>query len=168
LILVTVGTQKYAFDRLIKKIDELKKSNIVSDDIFAQIGESQYIPQSIKYERYIKKSELERLIQKSNLIIAHAGVGLIMNALKLDKKIVVVPRLAEYNEHINNHQVQIAEEFEKEGYVIYAREIDRLGEYINKARTFNNKKYLSNSNNFCKVIVDELEKINGDILKHDT
>jgi UDP-N-acetylglucosamine transferase subunit ALG13 len=156
--LVTVGTQKYAFDRLIKKLDELKKSNVILDDIFAQIGESNYIPQNIKYERYIKKHELEHLIEESDLIIAHAGVGLIMNALRQDKKIIVVPRMAEYNEHINNHQVQIAEEFDKDGYVVYAKNIDDLDKYIDEAKTFNNKKYLSNSDKFCKTIVDELEK----------
>ena len=57
MIFVTVGSQKFQFDRLIKKIDELVGSKIISDQVIAQIGSSTYKPKNIEYYVVIKNDK---------------------------------------------------------------------------------------------------------------
>lgn len=51
MIFVSVGTHEQPFDRLIKYIDNMKKENIVEDEIIIQTGFSTYIPQYCKWEK---------------------------------------------------------------------------------------------------------------------
>ena len=44
MIFVTVGTHEQPFDRLVKAIDELKRDQLITDDIFIQTGYSTYSP----------------------------------------------------------------------------------------------------------------------------
>ena len=80
--------------------------------------------------------ELLEYIKKADLIISHAGVGSILNILQNNKKAIVVPRLAKYKEHTNNHQIQIAEEFSKKGYILYAKDISDLAKLVKESNKF--------------------------------
>jgi UDP-N-acetylglucosamine transferase subunit ALG13 len=62
-------------------------------------------------------SEYEEHIKNASYVVTHGGVGSIMTALKLKKKIIAMPRLFEYGEHVNNHQKQIVEKLSNEGYI---------------------------------------------------
>lgn len=47
MIFVTVGTHEQPFNRLIKKIDELKKDGIINEDVIIQTGFSTYEPNTV-------------------------------------------------------------------------------------------------------------------------
>ena len=64
-------------------------------------------------------------IGKADYIITHGGVGTITDALKLGKKIIAVPRLSKYKEHVNDHQLQIIENFSEKGFIVGARRCGR-------------------------------------------
>ena len=113
MIFVCVGSRDYQFDRLIKEIDKLVGIKEISDEVFAQIGGSDYIPSNIKYEKYLDSAVFSEYLNKSRIVITHGGTGVINNALKMGKQVIGVPRLAEHGEHIDNHQVQIIQAFEK-------------------------------------------------------
>ena len=66
--------------------------------------------------------------------------------MKLHKPIIGVARLAKYQEHVNDHQIQLLESFEKEGYLIYVKDLEELGEAIKKAKDFTPAMYTSNTN----------------------
>ena len=53
----------------------------------------------------------KKKIRECDVLITHSGVATIIAGLKNDKKVIVVPRLAKYGEHVDDHQVQIAESF---------------------------------------------------------
>ena len=93
MIFVTVGSQKFQFDRLIKKIDELVGSNIISDQVIAQIGSSTYKSKNIKYYDFMDGMKFENLMKEAEIVITHGGTGVIVNASKLGKKIIAIPRL---------------------------------------------------------------------------
>ncbi|HUQ96914.1 MAG TPA: glycosyltransferase, partial [Chitinophagaceae bacterium] len=57
---------------------------------------------------------------KASLIVSHAGMGNIISALEREKPILVLPRLAQYGEHRNDHQMATAKVFEKLNYVYVA------------------------------------------------
>ena len=44
MIFITTGSQKFQFNRLLQKIDELVAEGTIKDEVFAQIGYSDYVP----------------------------------------------------------------------------------------------------------------------------
>ena len=48
MIFVTVGTHEQPFNRLIRKIDELKRDGIIKEEVIMQIGYSTYEPKYCK------------------------------------------------------------------------------------------------------------------------
>lgn len=146
MVLVTVGTQKQAFDRLfdlIRSSKELKKEELVVQRGYTKCNNSK----RIKAFDFIPLEEMEDYISKADLVISHGGVGTIFSAIKKGKKVIAIPRLAKYGEHINDHQIEICEALEKEGYILYYKDgIDNFDELIKKARNTSFEKYDSNDN----------------------
>ena len=103
MIFVTVGTQ-LPFDRMIKYLDKYFYSN-PDQQVFAQIGPTDFLPKNMEFDKFISPKQAEELVKKASLIIAHAGTGSIFTALKYNKPIIIMPRLAKYNEHRNDHQL---------------------------------------------------------------
>ncbi len=152
MILVTVGSQKFQFNRLLKEIDELIENGEIKESVFAQIGVSDYRPKNYKYIDFLTQDELEKKIGECNLLITHAGTGLIINAVKKDKKVIAAPRLAKYGEHVDDHQIQIIKEFKKLGFIEDLFDMKKLGEKINEVRKKEYKPYKSNTKEIIKSI----------------
>ena len=146
MILVTVGTQKQSFDRLfdlIRNSKELKKEELIVQRGYTKCNNSK----RIKAFDFIPLDEMEEYISKADLVISHGGVGTIFSAIKKGKKVIAVPRLEKYGEHINDHQIEICEALENEGYILYYKDgVDSLDDLIKKAKNTNFEKYDSNDN----------------------
>ena len=82
MILVTLGTQKQSFTRLLNLIE---KANI-KDEIIVQAGHTKYESKKMKILDFIDYQEMEKLIEKADLIITHGGTGSIVTPLKKEKK----------------------------------------------------------------------------------
>ena len=59
----------------------------------------------------IPMDEFDEMIKKCDLLITHGGVGSIITGLKNNKKVIAAARLSKYNEHVNDHQLQIIDNF---------------------------------------------------------
>lgn len=159
MILVTLGTQDKDFSRLLKNIDdEIKKGNI-NDKVVVQAGftSKNYKSDNMEIFDLIDREEFNEYIKKCDYLITHGGVGSILNGLKNNKKIIACPRLSRYREHINDHQVQIVNEFSSEGYILAYNDGDDLGKIIEKLKLFKPKKFVSNTANFIKLISDYID-----------
>ena len=130
MIFVTLGTQDKSFDRLLKAIDKEIKTGTIKDKVIVQAGYTKYESKNMEIFDLVDSEEFDKLVDKCDLLITHAGVGSILSAVKKGKKVICVPRLKEYKEHTNNHQKQIAQEFEKEGYILALTDVNQLGEKI--------------------------------------
>ena len=108
MIFITVGTQKFQFNRLLKMVDDLIEEKLISDNVVAQVGYSTYIPRNFHSFQFKSENEINLLMEKAHILITHSGVGSITTALKLQKKVIVVPRLKKYKEHVDDHQLEIA------------------------------------------------------------
>ena len=51
-------------------------------------------------------------MEKANIVITHGGTGAIIGAVKKGKKVIAVPRLAKYGEHVDDHQLQLIKQFD--------------------------------------------------------
>ncbi len=130
MIFVSTGSRKFQFDRLIKKIDELAADGTIKEEVFAQIAETAYEPTHIQYQRYLSPDEFNSYQEKATLVITHAGTGALIGALKKGKQVIAVPRLQKYGEHSDDHQLQVAEALQSEGYLRTVIEMDDLGAVI--------------------------------------
>lgn len=136
LIFLTVGNWHKGFDRLVKGVDKLKDNNVITEEVIAQIGSGSYKPTNLKVIEYCSPAEFEDIMAKSRVIITHAGIGTIMQSVKLAKLVVVVPRQAELGECSDNHQWATAEQLEKEGKILVAYEISELPDKLEQAENF--------------------------------
>lgn len=152
MILVTLGTQDKPFTRLLDAVlREIEKGNI-KDEVIVQAGCTKYETDKMKIFDLIPMEEFDTLMKKCNLLITHGGVGSIITGLKCNKKVIAVPRLAKYGEHVNDHQKQIIEKFSDNGNIIGIENLDDLGEALKKVKKFKPKKYKSNTNNMISLI----------------
>lgn len=133
MIFVCVGSRDYQFNRLLKELDNLVKNGEITDKIVAQIGQSEYVPESFECHRFLDRDAFKKYQAEADLIISHAGTGALIGALKLEKQVIAVPRLAKYGEHIDDHQTQISGVLSEEGYLREVLEMDKLGETIRMA-----------------------------------
>lgn len=154
MIFVTVGSQKFQFDRLLQEIDRLIENKIINEDVIAQIGFSTYIPKNYKYSKFIDQDQFKQYISKCDMVITHAGTGAIVGALKQGKKVVAVPRLAKYGEHVDDHQIQLLDEFKELNFIEPAYDVKDLEKAIEKCRKSEYNRYVSNTKN----VIEDIEK----------
>lgn len=133
MIFVTVGTHEQPFNRLIKEVDRLVETGIIKDEVFIQIGYSTYEPKFCKWSSLISFDKMNELMQTSDIIISHGGPATFMSAIANGKKPIVVPRQEKYDEHVNDHQVDFAQQVkEKYDSIEVVTEISELGDYLNQ------------------------------------
>jgi UDP-N-acetylglucosamine transferase subunit ALG13 len=157
LIFVCVGSREYQFNRLLEKLDELIEHDLLTDDIFAQIGQSSYLPKLYKYERFISVEDFKEYQKKADLIISHGGTGSLIGALKMGKQVLAVPRLAKYGEHSDDHQLQVSGVLEKEGYLRLVLDMDDLIKSIHLFEKSPIKKKYKKSSKIIEVITNYIE-----------
>jgi len=139
MILLTVGTAPFQFDRLVAAVDLAIGSGVVQDEVFGQLGYCTYRPVHMEYVEMLDKDQFDERFQQSTAIIGHAGMGTISMALDRHKPLLVMPRLRTYNEHVNDHQLGTARWFEKGGHVLAAYDADRVPDCIKKLQGFEPK-----------------------------
>ncbi|WP_407180111.1 glycosyltransferase [Bradyrhizobium sp. STM 3562] len=136
MIFVTVGTQ-VQFDRLIRTVDEWAGAR-GKTNVFAQIGPSDYRAGHIHVERFIDPAQFRKCVEQAKLVVAHAGMGSIITALELGKRIIVMPRLARLGEHRNDHQVATAKRFAEQGRIEVAFDQTELVEKLDQMEASDN------------------------------
>ena len=152
MILVTLGTQKEQFTRL---LDYIENSNI-KDKIIVQAGHTKYKSNKMEIFDFIPYDKMDKYIDEADVIITHSGTGSVLTPLKKGKKVIVCARLSKYEEHVDDHQVELLEVFKEEGYVLELSETNNIDEVYQKAKEFKPKKYISNTENFIKQLRDEI------------
>jgi beta-1,4-N-acetylglucosaminyltransferase len=146
MIFVTIGSavKGIEFTRLIKKMDEI--AGKIGEEVVMQIGTVPYEPQHAKYFRYSSYQENLSYFRKASLVVGHGGTGTILNALKFQVPIVVVPRRHRYGEHVDDHQVELAQRivgnelievvYELESLELAIKKMQERREKLDKGKTY--------------------------------
>lgn len=161
MIFVILGTQKFQLNRLLQEMDELVGSGRISEEVFAQTGHSDYQPKHYSFVDFLDKPEFEKKIKESSLVITHSGVGSIITAIQSQKPVIVYPRLVKYNEHVDDHQLEIAEAFKKKNFVLCCDEKEDLEDLIAEAKTHSFDVYHSSTAQMLQVVGKFLGRNNG-------
>lgn len=157
MILITLGTQDKSFKRLLDAIQKQIDLGNIKDKVVVQAGCTKYKSSDMEIFDLIDRDKFASLIKDCDLLITHGGVGSILTGLKNNKKVIVAPRLKEYKEHTNNHQLQIIEKFEQSGYILPLYDFDNLDEVLKQVANFKPKKYKSNTENMIKLIENYID-----------
>lgn len=130
MIFVTVGLEKFPFDRLFYFIDDSIREGAINDEVISQIGSSRYRPKSFNYYKFLPFQEMVNFIQKAEIVISHGGVGSVLLCLNSGKIPIVFPRFKKYGEHLDNHQLEFSEKMKNQQKVITAYNKQQLTDKI--------------------------------------
>ena len=159
MIFVTVGTQDKPFARIIRAVENAVITGKITDEVIVQAGNTKYESEYLNVLNYVPFDEFNNYLLKADIIITHGGVGSILNALKLKKRVIAVPRLAKYGEHINDHQLQVIKKMTEQGYILSTEDETKITDKIKEAENFEVKEYTSNTENFIQSFKQVLDSI---------
>lgn len=159
MIFITLGSQKFQFDRLLKAVDELIEREIIREEVFAQIGYSTYVPKHYKYEAFLDREAFLAMEGKADIVITHGGTGAIIGAVKQGKKVIAVPRLSKYKEHVDDHQLQIIKQFDEMNLICNCMNCDELECAIKEVKVKKYNSYTSNTHSILASIEKFIEGI---------
>lgn len=123
------------FDRLINAVDRWAFETNRAD-VFAQIGETRHWPQYMQAAPFLTPAQFEQRMRLATGIVAHAGTGTIIAALRLNKPLLVLPRESSRGETRNDHQIATAKHFEQAGHVLAAYDEQQLIARMSELETF--------------------------------
>lgn len=125
MIFVTVGSERFPFDRLIRAVDELAQRRVLQD-VHCQIGTSTYHPKHCRWETFIPFGKMLEHIRGSDVVISHGGVGITLLCLQQGKIPILVPRRRELDEHVDDHQVEFSAHLARLNKAVIVWEMEEL------------------------------------------
>jgi UDP-N-acetylglucosamine transferase subunit ALG13 len=128
---VSVGNATQPFSRLLDEVARLALT--LPRPVIVQHGETPFLPDVCKVISFVEMSEFERLVAEAELLILHAGAGSLIHAIRAGKVPVVMPRRAEYGEHVDDHQIEFARALAAAGRVVVAYQPAQLGDAVRRA-----------------------------------
>lgn len=157
MIFVTVGTHEQQFNRLVEYMDKWAADH--DEVIVIQTGFSTYEPKYCQWSKLYPYGKMIEMVDKARIIITHGGPSSFIMPLQVGKIPIVVPRSYEFDEHVNNHQIEFCRKVaERQENIIVVEDVIELGNIIDKYEEIAGKMQnglISNNERFCR----EFEKI---------
>lgn len=161
MIFVTVGTHEQQFNRLVEYMDKWAKEH--DEEVVIQSGFSTYEPQKAKWSKLFPYNEMIEYVDRARIVITHGGPSSFIMPLQIGKVPIVVPRNHEFNEHVNNHQIDFCNKVaERQGNIIVIENVQKIGEALDRYEKIvagMKNDMTSNNEKFCsefEKIIDEL------------
>ncbi|MDO5346529.1 MAG: glycosyltransferase [Lachnospiraceae bacterium] len=131
MIFVTVGTHEQPFNRLVEYVDKLKEKKVINEEVVIQTGFSTYEPRNCAWKQLFPYQDMVKYVEEARIVITHGGPSSFIMPLQIGKIPIVVPRQKQFNEHVNNHQVEFVKAVaEKQGNIIAVEDITNLQNVI--------------------------------------
>ena len=125
MIFATVGTHYDGFPRMLDALETLGEVELV-----VQHGHGRAPANASTAAAFMPFSEMSAHFEAADFVITHAGVGSILMAVKNGHVPVVIPRLKRNHEHVDDHQLELAEQMGARGLVRVAWDTKSLVEVI--------------------------------------
>jgi UDP-N-acetylglucosamine--N-acetylmuramyl-(pentapeptide) pyrophosphoryl-undecaprenol N-acetylglucosamine transferase len=110
-VVVTLGTYRgYDFSRLVERLIEVLPPET---EVLWQTGDTDVSRFGIKGHEAIPEADLSQAMQEADAVVAHAGVGTALAAFEVGVCPLLIPRRYALKEHVDDHQIQIADELVK-------------------------------------------------------
>jgi UDP-N-acetylglucosamine transferase subunit ALG13 len=102
------------FDRLVEAVDAIAEDT--GEQVILQLGNASRYPSHCEWFEFLPRDECLDIQRHARVIVGHAGIGTAIDALSVQRPFVVVPRLKRFKEHMNDHQLEIAEAVQRRGW----------------------------------------------------
>lgn len=142
---MTVGMHNAPFDRLVRAADEM--ASLIEEPVVIQRGVSRYTPMFGQYVDFTGEVQMQAWMSQVRAVVSHAGAGSILSALKAGKPLVLVPRLRRFGEHVDDHQLELAEALaqRKKAVIVLEPAAGALQEAVAQANELARTRTVSNS-----------------------
>lgn len=114
-VVVSLGTAPFPFDRLVRRLARVIPSDV---DVVWQLGPAARDGLRGRTVTMLPHDELVAEMAEADVVISHAGVGSALAALSVGRCPVLVPRRAARGEHVDEHQLQIAQDLAGRGLAV--------------------------------------------------
>lgn len=155
---VVLGTWDMPFVRPLREIEKAASAGLLPEPIIVQSGHTRYTSGRLQFVPFFGSEELESMYETATLVICQAGVGSIMLGLRKHKKVIAIARLSRFDEHIDDHQLEILELFSQLGAVLAWRGAGDLPEVLRRAGSFVPTDYQFTRERISHAILDYLTR----------
>lgn len=150
MIFITTGTS-LPHDDLIRKVDDLKAMGMIDDIIYAQIGYGKYIPNNMKWLRFV--GNMAEVYKRADIVISNCGAGTIMENVKEGRRLIAVQN----PDVTGGHEWELVSKMEKLGCLIWCNDAENILEAIEEAREKEFNKFVPDAFD-VSLIIDLLEE----------
>jgi UDP-N-acetylglucosamine--N-acetylmuramyl-(pentapeptide) pyrophosphoryl-undecaprenol N-acetylglucosamine transferase len=113
---VTLGTsESYGFRRLVENVLRVLPDEV---EVLWQVGSTNVSDLGIEARSSVPARELDQAIADADVVIAHSGTGAAITAVESGQCPVLIPRRKKFGEHVDDHQLQTAEQLGKRGLAV--------------------------------------------------
>jgi len=129
MIFVTVGTHEQQFNRLVEYMDKWAERH--DEEVIIQTGFSTYKPIKAKWQKLFGYKEMCKNVEEARIVITHGGPSSFIAPLQIGKVPIVIPRQKEFDEHVNDHQINFCREVAKRRKnIIVVEDVEQLSKMI--------------------------------------
>ena len=127
---ISLGNALQKFERFAKMI--VACDDLLPKPVMIQLGHNNFsnIPGNWNKFEFLSMEDFFEAIRSSEIIIIHGGAGSLINCVQAGKTPIVIPRLAEFDEHIDNHQIEFVSAMKDKGYILYAKNHSELRGHV--------------------------------------
>lgn len=158
MILVVLGTWDMPFPRPLREIEHAIGDGLIREEVIVQSGKTPYVSTRMAITPFFDRAELERLYEQASLVICQAGVGSIMLGLRKGRKVIAIARRHGYDEHVDDHQLEILEAMVKGGFILAWQGEGDLADVLKRVETFQPAQYPFGRERLSAAILDYLDQ----------
>lgn len=132
MIVFTLGTIFFPFERPLNWLQELLDKEIINEPVLLQHGATSVTKLShplLKSVASLTRDEMHAAVKQASLVISHAGQGSTRMLAEMGSCFILLPRLKCYGEHVDDHQLLFARAVERFG-VHYCTELNQLINHV--------------------------------------
>ena len=119
------------------------------------------MPEHFEYVQFMDREQFAKTMDQCDIVITHGGTGVIISAVKKGKKVIAIPRLAKYKEHVDDHQLQLLHQFDDLGIICACYDTEDLEKCVKEIGEMSFRPYVSNT----MVIIESIEEYLKEIAK---
>jgi UDP-N-acetylglucosamine transferase subunit ALG13 len=124
-IFVTLGNATQPFARLVRMLEQALPAG-ERHDVVWQLGSTAVQPTFGELHAVLPSPRFRSLLETSRVVVCHAGAGTVMEAIQAGHRPIVVPRLVQHGELVSDHQLDMALELQRLGWVQVANSAEEL------------------------------------------
>lgn len=160
MILAVLGTHEQPFPRAVRMAHALR--NPPEEELCVQHGHTPRLGGiDARWQQWYGREELDEAMLSASVVVVHGGSGCIYQALNLGLRPVVIPRLARYREHVDDHQLQLPGRLAATGRVVLWAPEQAPGDVRRMAERGRSRRLLATRRDLREAVWGAAEELTG-------